>query len=93
MENLNGFLDVIVYGEAALRYRGHRYFINGARRFHGKEGLFLDVFQEDDGELPGPILFDTCQPTARACLLAFLRAPIWDGRTFWEAKDEMEWVD
>ena len=24
---------------------------------------------------------------------AFLAAPIWDGRTFWEAEQEMEWVD
>ncbi len=23
----------------------------------------------------------------------FLAAKLWDGRSFWEAQDEMEWVD
>lgn len=27
------------------------------------------------------------------CLEAFLDAPIFDGKTFWEAESEIEWVD
>ena len=27
------------------------------------------------------------------CMEAFLSAPIFDGKTFWEAESEIEWVD
>ena len=27
------------------------------------------------------------------CIAAFENAPIWDGKTFWQAEQEMKWVD
>lgn len=93
MEAVSEFLDTIYYGEAELIYHGHRYFINGARYLREKGSMCLDVYllYEDPSKL-ARTLFETCQPTAEACLQAFLAAPIWDGRTFREAEAEMQWV-
>lgn len=93
MEAVNEFLDTIYYGEGELTYRGHRYFVNGARYLEKKGAMCLEVYllYEDPNRLTQTV-FETCQPTAEACLQAFLAAPIWDGRTFWEAEPEMQWV-
>ena len=95
MENreIKALVDTIYCGEADVMYRGRHFFINGARYVDNEHELHLDVYEIDDTRdciVATP--FSTCQKTADKCLRAFLAARIWDGRDFWEAAPEMEWV-
>lgn len=38
-------------------------------------------------------VYDNVQPTEEDARLALLRAPIFDGKSFWEVINEIEWLD
>ena len=40
-----------------------------------------------------PIVWETSDTLMRKCGEQFQEARIFDGKTFWEAEPEMEWVD
>ncbi len=98
-QEVNFFLDTIMYGEASAIYRGRCYFFNGPCFSSTKPSpealLRMEVYRLEDtrpNSNAETIIFTTSQTTANACLQAFLEAKIWDGRTFWEAAPEMEWI-
>ena len=87
--NLNDFVDGVYYGyEQEFTYRGLTFFIQSLPLDDGCIYLLLDRWNPpaDDYILKLPMK-DGIYPAEE-----FLNAPIWDGRTFWEAEGEMEWV-
>ena len=76
--DVRDFVDRIHYGdELVFMYRGQKFFL---------EGLF-----QDDNKFTTYIWVGKGDKTYP--VQEFLMARLWDGRTFWEAESEMEWVD
>ena len=81
------FVDRVYYGdELAFVYKGVRHLLQGTY-IDGYQKLY--IFPFDDGGIDWEIktigdAFDSA---------GFQKAPIFDGRTFWEALDDIEWID
>lgn len=70
-------------------YKGVKYWFQGY--MSSEQSVHMEIFQyqppseecfwQYDGE------------NIEECHRAFLEAPVFDGRTFWEAEQELEWVD
>lgn len=86
--NVNEFIDDLYYGfEQVFWYRGKKYFIQGLT-IDDHPWLLLDQW-----EPPGEDYVWKKEGKDTFPVKDFLNAKIWDGRNFWEAQDEMEWVD
>ena len=86
--DVNDFVDRISYGdELIFTFHGRKYFLQG---YHDLGGLWTTY--RDRWEPPA----DDCIWVGKCDLHfpveEFLRQRIWDGRTFWEAQEEMEWA-
>ena len=84
--DVNKFVDGLHYGdEMEFMYKEQKFFIEGLY-IDGKYSLLMwrmeplgDGIWQRSGEDAYPVE-------------EFLNAPLWNGRTFWEAEGEMEWV-
>ncbi len=85
--NVNEFVDHIHYGdELWIIYRGRKFLLEG---WTNDGTLDLCLFEvAENGEM-----HVWKGDTHHYSVEAFLRAEIWDGRSFWEAEQEIEWVD
>ena len=88
------FIDCVAHGEARVKYHEKIYFCDGvATDFDTGECRIL-IFQEE----PVPDddnWHDWCYrgKSRDECMKAFTDVKYWDGRSFYEAAPEMEWVD
>lgn len=79
----------IHYGdELVFMYRGQKFFLEGLFQDDNKFTTYLDRW-----ELPGTDYIWVGKGDKTYPVQEFLMARLWDGRTFWEAESEMEWVD
>lgn len=87
--NVNEFVDHIHYGdELVFLYEGKKYFLQGFKL----EGLYTLLL--DRWDPPGDDYIWVGKGTDKAYPVEkFLNAPIFEGKTFWEAEKEIEWVD
>lgn len=84
------FVDNISMGEELVfLYRGQKFFLQGYNS-EGTPNLYLDRWEPpgDDYIWVGKGSMAKGYPVED-----FLQQRLWDGRTFWDAQDEMEWVD
>ena len=86
------FIDTVYSGQDIVYlYHGIKYWYQGY--LNPKTNLsHMEVFQYNP---PGDGYvweYDSKSPSDDG-LEAFLEAPIFDGKTFWEAESEIEWVD
>lgn len=88
--NVREFVDRMYYGdELIFVYRNQKFFLQGFQEDDGICRTYLDRWDppgEDyiwigEGDGKGFPVDD------------FLEEKLWDGRTFWQAESEMEWVD
>ena len=87
------FIDTLSYGmEQAFVYRGRTMCVQGWREESGVIYCTLDLWDsEDDKRKDGSWkLWEFRASTPDECVEAFLAAPLFDGRTFWEAEGEIE---
>lgn len=85
--NIHEFMDHIYYGdELWFLYRGTKYFLED---WPGDKCLKLYLFEMIEGGK------DYCWKGDMKHFPAedFLKAKIWDGKSFWEVEQEIEWVD
>ena len=94
----NEFLDGILWGqECWLKYNGNVHFIQGWTTDDGKYHL-VHEFYEIHGD-PANWTYDAnrnweaVDEDNEICVKAFLEAPIWDGKKFWQAESEIEWME
>lgn len=87
--DVNKFVDRISYGEELIfLYGGKKFFLQGYP-WKGKYTLFLEQW-----EPPGDAcIWEGVGDDKHFPVNDFLKAKLWDGRTFWEAEAEMEWTD
>ena len=91
--NVNEFVDGLYYGdERWFMFRGIKYFIQGWVK---NEEFTLELEQmEPYLYQDSPLWTKTCScDQKQEAVESFLKAPLFDGKTFWEAEQEMEWVD
>ena len=89
---VNDFIDAFSYQSVAIIFNGEKYFSDGIiTESDGKHSFFIikvnnnGDFLEDVYEYKGNTLND--------CILAFEKAPIWNGKTFYDVENKMTWVD
>ena len=96
--NVKEFVDNLYYGtEMYFIFRNHKYFIQGWRK-DTVFSLFLDYdyetepFDENNPECQKYIWqYSSADPSE--CVKAFLDAPLWGGKTFYEVEQEITWTD
>ncbi len=88
--DISVFLDDMRYGDELLfTFRGKKYFLEGMSNEEGKLTYYMWTIEPpaDDYSL---ILVGEEHRYPRE---EFLALKIWDGKTFMEVENEMEWVD
>lgn len=90
--NVNEFLGKILYQEEAVRFHDRKYFFNPGYD-EAKETYSLRIEIWDDNDCFVKEVFYSTGQKQEENLQKFLAAPLWDGKTFWQAEQEMTWVD
>ena len=88
--NVNQFLEEITWQEETILFNGKKYFFNpwehqGIGRLEIQQWNLKDEWVSDFFYVEGN--------TTEECVKKMVAAPIWDGKTFWEAESEMTWTD
>lgn len=87
------FVDHTTYEECAVRYHGTKYFFRGLIYEEQKKAYSYDIEIWDDHGCHVKTVFDKTAYSAVQCMEMAQREPIFDGKSFWEAEQEMEWVE
>ena len=70
-------------------FKGMKYWFQGYMLSDG--GVHMEIFQsEPSSEI---CLWEHNGQTIEECQNAFLNAPIFDGKSFWDAEQQIQWVD
>lgn len=91
--NANTFIDKMYYEDHYVMFDKEKYFVNGCQTKTDTDGHSLSVRLEVYNLSQNITVFSITKPSAAECVSAFEDAPIWNGKTFWEAEKEIEWVD
>ena len=90
-QDVYDFLNQI-FCDWKFAYKDHTYFFDG---YSDKNGSTLHVYKwktdDPSGLVEEDIVFNNS--TMDECKRDFLASKIFDGKTFWEVQDEMEYVD
>ena len=90
--NVNEFLDKILYQEEMVLFFDNKYFFNPW--YNEKEKYFvlrIELFDKDDNFIQE--VFYSTGNIQGDNVKKFLEAPIWHGKTFWNAEGEITWID
>ncbi len=86
--NFNQFVDDIYTGsDLVFLYRGRKFHLQGYQH-NGKPCLFLDQLEPSGNDYIWTGSGEDDYPVED-----FLNAPVFEGKSFWEVQEEMEWVD
>ncbi len=96
--NVKEFVDNLYYGsEMYFIYKGKKYFIQG---WYEKPTHFLVLdydYEVEPYDAKNPScdknIWEYASEDASDCVKAFLAAPLWDGKTFYEVEKEMTWTE
>ncbi len=86
--NANDFLDYVYSMQEAIHiYNQKKYCIQG----WNKDGMvYLDL---QEWEPTSKTIWQYKASNILECRNEYLKTPLYDGKTFWEAEKDMEWVD
>ena len=88
--NANDFLDgVYNLQELIHMYHGKKYFLQGYCNENDSQYILEMQLWEPEEKT----LWKCEKPVLLECREEFLKTPLYDGKTFWEAESEIEWVD
>lgn len=87
--NIDEFMDKLWDGEELIyTYNGKKYFSQGYNLDNGVYRLELQLW-----EPYGDVLWFTEGISRQDSVESFLKAAVFDGKTFWEVEKSIEWVD
>ena len=86
------FFDAFYYQSVEFIFKGESYFSDGRTSLSVGKSSFFVMRGKERGECLEDV-YDFEGTSIPECIAAFENAPIWDGKTFWQAEQEMEWVD
>ena len=88
--NLTEFVDKLYYGEELeFEYLGKRYFLQGWSE-DGISKLTLDAIDHDPFN---NYVWECDRESMRDCAEAFIQAPLWEGKTFYQIERDVTWID
>ena len=88
--NVEEFVDNIYMGqELVFLYKGQKFFLQGYCD-KGSPNLYLDRWDPPGNDY---IWVGKGSKSEGYPVDEFLEQKLWDSRSFWEAQDEMEWID
>ncbi len=89
---INDFVDAFSYESVAVVFKNEKYFSDGiTTEPNGKYSFFI-IKVTDNCEFLEDV-FNYEGDTISDCINALENAPIWDGKTLYDAEKEMTWVD
>ncbi len=91
--NANDFIDKLSYEDHYVLFDNKKYFFNGCQTEKDTSGAIKSVRLEVYDLTNETTVFSVTEKSVCDCLAAFEKAKIWNGKTFWEAEADMEWVD
>ena len=91
--DVHEFLDRTTYEECAVLYKGVKYFFHGVIYHPDTNTYSYDIVIWNDKREYVRTVFGKTADTPDKCMSLAQSEPIFDGKTFWEAEPEMEWVE
>ena len=87
--NPNRFLEVVASGQdITYKYKGNIYWFQG---YNKGDKFRMEIFKHIPAE--EDFIWECEEETYLECLNRFTNEPIFDGKTFWEVEQEIEWGD
>ncbi len=87
--NPNEFIDGLHYGdERFFMFHGRKYFVQGYFE-EGRPMLEVYIFEPPDNDFK----WEAFSSDKHYPVEAFENAKIFDGKSFWEVENEIQWVD
>ncbi len=87
--NPHEFLDVLYTGQDIVYiFKGIKYWFQG---YTTDSGFHMEIIQHEPSS--DSYLWKHDDVSSENCKDAFLNAPIFEGKTFWDAEGDIEWVD
>lgn len=96
--NVSDFVDNLYYGtEMYFVFKDKKYFIQGWVK-DSLHYLVLDFdYETENYDSNNPncnkYLWEYTSADSQECVDAFLNAPLWNGKTFYEVEDSIVWSD
>lgn len=87
------FIDKMYYEDHYVIFNKEKYFVNGCQTKMAPDGSTLSVRLEVYNLTQNTTVFSTTKLSASECVSTFEDAPIWGGKTFWDAERNIQWVD
>ena len=91
--NVYDFIDKLSYEDHYVIYDGEKYFFNGCQVSKDNQGNIISVVLEIYNLTQKVTIFSTEQLSVADCISTFEEAKIWNGKSFWEVEQLMQWVD
>lgn len=91
--NANDFIDKLSYEYHYVLFNGIKYFLNGCQVSKNGEGKVVSVRLEVYDLTNNVTIFSVTKSTISECLSGFQDAKIWNGKSFWDVEQDIEWVD
>ncbi|MBQ7529251.1 hypothetical protein IJT10_05050 [bacterium] len=89
--SVNDFLDGVYNLQELIHvYHGKKYFLQGYGNSQRGEGYTLEMQLWEPEE---KMLWSCVKQDPLDCREEYLNTRLYDGKTFWEAEKEIEWVD
>ena len=88
--NPNEFIDKAYTGQDIIFiYHGIKYWFQGYTKNNGI--CHMEIFQYQPSS--DDYIWEHNDVSMEKCLDEFIKAPIFDGKTFWDVEQEIQWVD
>lgn len=92
--NPHDFLDTVYSGQDVVYiYHGIKYWYQGYTNDDGSWHMEVFQYQKEHQKDGTYFLWEKNVKNEEEGRTAFLQAPLFEGKTFWEAEQDIQWVD
>ena len=93
-EEANNFIYCVTYEDCTIQLYGHIYWCNGLSRYpDGKYHILVYELDKNDIYKWVRDILDYGSNSRDDCMKHFVEDKYWDGKSFWEVAQAMEWID
>lgn len=89
---IKDFIESFSYQSVAVIFKSQKYFSDGiSQNENGKYTFYIDLWDNEGNSKE--TVYEFTGDSISECIEAFENAPIWDGKSFYQAEQEIEWID